>query len=610
VATGPVSLDLEPESPGWLMAHKGLVAAGILLLVGMAAVVAWKTMGSSTASSSLKEKGSVAKVAQPGPSDASTKPQPADSATADAKNGPPTPTEPLTNAANDKTAEKTVEKTPSDVSKTNEASQDKEATQNKPASEKTESPAEKSSPQTPAAADAMTDTPSKETTKGETTLTESPKSETELPKAENDKADAAESGKTLAEKAADTLMLEPEEKKDAAAEKSAATESETKSDEPSEPTSVETIKKLAPVQVDLAIRLNDPIPAIELTDIPLDKAFHLLSLVGSLPITLDLDTLASLGVSPQDSVSINLKDTTLGDALKALAEKCRLAVAVKSGQVLVTAPADYLETIRRVRYTVSDLVGKDQTPIGELADVVRKLVAPDAWQVNQGQGAVEPDGDVLIIAQTGDVHQQVLFFCEKLRIARKLPLRSRIHPERFSLMPRSEIAEELLSKPVTFNFHEPKPLNKIVEYIADAAKCNILFDHVALAAFDTSDRVEASVVADKQPLGEVLTELLHPLGLAYRVVSANVLQITTQESLDSRMELEFYPVKPLLTAGLTGPALVDQLKSEVAADTWSQTDGKGEIYFDAPSNYLLILQSRPVQESIRQWLKKLPKGRE
>jgi len=272
--------------------------------------------------------------------------------------------------------------------------------------------------------------------------------------------------------------------------------------------------------------------------------------------------------------------------------------------VLVTAPADYRETLRRTRYTVSDLTGDGATPSAELAGIVRRLVAPESWQVSGGRGAIEPDGAVLVVIQCGDVHQQVLDFCEKLRLARHKPLRSRGDHERFSLLTRSDRAHKLLAQPVTVNFHEPTPLKQILANLADATQCDILIDRIALAAVQTSDQVQASVVAQKNPLATALSDLLRPLGLAFRTVDAHTLQVTTQEALDERTEVEFYPLGRWLTQGLTGPTMVERLKARVGNNTWSDAGGPGEIYFDAPSGYILVLQSQPVQAAIGQLLSK------
>lgn len=385
-------------------------------------------------------------------------------------------------------------------------------------------------------------------------------------------------------------------------------------DEAAENSQQAEIKKVPPAQVDVAARLADPVAQLELTDMPLAKAVDLLAAIGALPITMDADALMQLGITPHDPVSLRLGSTTLGKALQAAVAEKGLAAAVENGQVVVTTPAEYRETLRKVRYTVDDLTGDDKTAADELAALVRKLVAPESWQGAGGRGTIESERGAMSVVQTGNVHQQVLVFCEKLRNARHKSLRSRDNPERFTLATRSGQARKMLEQPVTVNFHESASLVKVLAFLAEAAKGDILIDRAALAAAETSDRVEATLTAKKQPLGAALSELLRPLGLTYRAIGANAIQVTTKEMAEERLELEFYPVGPWLAKqdpplpqagvgqGVRGSSLADRLKARVAASTWSDVGGPGEVFFDPPSQCLIVLQSQPAQAAIERLL--------
>ncbi len=362
------------------------------------------------------------------------------------------------------------------------------------------------------------------------------------------------------------------------------------------------IKKLAPPQVDVAARLTDPLRSIEFTDVPLKKAASLLASMSSALITLDIDALLALGVSPGDPVSLQLDSTTVGDVLQAILSERGLATVIDGGQILITAPAEYRETLRKVRYTVADLTGDDKAAVAELAALVRKFVAPESWQTDGGRGIVEPDRGALVVTQTGDVHRHVLVFCEKLRNARHKPLRSQGNPERFTLETRLAQAREMLDRPATANFHEPAPLSKILAFLGEASQSEILVDHASLAAAETSDQVEATLTADKQELGAALAALLRPLGLAYRVVDAGTIQVTTREAADERLELEFYPIRSWLDRGISGEKLAEALKARVAVSSWRNAGGLGDIHFDPSSGCLLVFQSQPVQSVIQRLL--------
>ena len=366
------------------------------------------------------------------------------------------------------------------------------------------------------------------------------------------------------------------------------------------------IKKMPPAQVDIAARMADPIRGLQLTNVPLARALDLLATISALPITLDPDALQQLGATPRDHISVQLDSATVAQALEAVAAQRGLVVTIDNDQVVVTTPADFRETLKTVPYTVSDLTGDDKAAVAEFVTLVQMLVAPESWQTAGGRGTIKPNQGGLSVLQTGNVHRQVLVFCEKLRNARRKPLRSHDAPERFSLTTRTGQARKMLDKPVTVNFHQPTPLAKILAFLAEATGSDILTDRSALAAADTCDRVETSLTVQKKPFQAVLADLLGPLGLTYRVIGPSAIQITTKEAAEERLELEFYPIgaQGEKTPEAEVAELIEKLKTAVGRKTWTDAGGPGEVYFDAPSQCLIVLQSQPVQAAIERLLAK------
>jgi hypothetical protein len=114
--------------------------------------------------------------------------------------------------------------------------------------------------------------------------------------------------------------------------------------------------------------------------------------------------------------------------------------------------------------------------------------------------------------------------------------------------------------------------------------------------------VEAALTARKQSLGEALTALLRPLGLTYRIVGDELIQVTTEDAANERLELEFFPIGSWLDRGISADRLAEQLRARVAPVSWSDVGGEAEIYFDAPSRCLIVLQSQPAQAAVERLL--------
>ena len=68
------------------------------------------------------------------------------------------------------------------------------------------------------------------------------------------------------------------------------------------------------------------------------------------------------------------------------------------------------------------------------------------------------------------------------------------------------------------------------------------------------------------------------------------------------MELEFYPVARLL-AGQPAAALIERIKTSLRGAAWDDA-AAGAIYFDPPSQCLIVLQSQPLQMALESLLTK------
>lgn len=354
--------------------------------------------------------------------------------------------------------------------------------------------------------------------------------------------------------------------------------------------------------VDVAQRLTHRIAEIEMRDTPLVQFVRLVGDLSGLAITLDADALVRLGIAPSDPVTVQLAHATTREILEKGVAKCGLAVVVVDNGVVVTMPPS--ETLKTVRYRVDDLVSGDPVRVAQLVTLTTELVSPNTWHAAGGRGSVTADGDALKVEQTDAVHDQVLAFCERLRRARNLPLRSQSNSSRMSLETRTDRAAAMLGRSVTISFPKPAPLSRIISTLEEVGATTVLVDWSPLRSERIAPQTLATMRTHDQPLGVALDSLLQPLGLAYRVVDAKLLQVTTRRANALHWELEFHPAADLVKR-LTGPALLNRLKASVAKESWREAGGQAAAAIDEPSGCLLVTQSQPVQVAIGQLLKEL-----
>jgi len=91
--------------------------------------------------------------------------------------------------------------------------------------------------------------------------------------------------------------------------------------------------------------------------------------------------------------------------------------------------------------------------------------------------------------------------------------------------------------------------------------------------------------------------------LTYRAIGPRTIQVTTKEAAEERLELEFYPIGTLSVEKKNdaGQAVIEQLKKNAAALGWSTA---GNLYFDPPSQCLIVLQPQAVQIAVERLLQK------
>jgi hypothetical protein len=354
-----------------------------------------------------------------------------------------------------------------------------------------------------------------------------------------------------------------------------------------------TLQRVQPRIVNVNARLSDAVTGFESHGMPLADFLALVSRMSSISITIDADALAALGQSPLAPVQVRLDKTNVADLLDTALEPLRLGYEVRDGQLIVGYPPP--EKLRQVKYAVPDLVGDDAQALQQLATVVERMIAPASWQSSGGRGMMNAKSGALVIAQSEPAHGEILTFCEKLRAARGLPLKSHFDPARFALATRTDRAQPLLERTITANFYTPTPLAAVTKWLQRSTGATILVDHAALARQETTADSECSVVAVKKPLSGLLDDLLTPVDLAWRVIDERTVVITTVQDAAEHMELEFYPARDLAADAAAGQSMISQIAATVSPQLWGPGPEKAAMFFDAPGRTLIVRAPQRVQ---------------
>lgn len=337
---------------------------------------------------------------------------------------------------------------------------------------------------------------------------------------------------------------------------------------------------------EVAKHLATRVKTFQVNEMPLARFVEMLSDMAGAPITLDPLALELVGFSPRAAVSVEASDATLEKILREALSKQRLDFVEQDDQVRVVLPNS--DERRTVDYDVKDLVGgTDAAPIARL---IERFVAPATWQAAGGAGTIQVSGTTLHIDQSQAVRREVLIFCERLRLARGRPLRSKYPAALLTVDSPYEKLSAKINQHTTFTFLAWARLADVVRQWQEMSGLAILVDWSALAGAELGPASTLACAAIDRPWHEALDGVLEPLGLGWRAVDGQTIQITSLEALEKTERIEFYPVsKKLRDQFATGDALSESLQKEIS-ERGDKHDKPGQVRMelDEPSGRLIV----------------------
>jgi hypothetical protein len=352
-----------------------------------------------------------------------------------------------------------------------------------------------------------------------------------------------------------------------------------------------------PRTVDIASRLVDPLAAIDVPGVPLTDFLADLSSLSTIPITLNPEGFALVGLSASTPVSLKAENTTVGESLAEALAPLHLEYQIAGDQVIVSLGSKLEDRA----FAVDDLTGKNEEQVQLLAQWVTELVEPAIWKDGDEDGpSLTPGASQFAVRASDRTCAGVLLLMEKLRVARGLALRTKQPAEVFRLESRSARASARLTAPISLNYSHPTLLVVILKRLEKEGRVRILVDWRALAAEGWNADGEGILSVENKPLGDALTELLKPMDLAWRAVDEQTVQVTTLTALDQILELEVYPVGKLAANAAEGEALLARLQNAVASP--GTDEAEGAMRFDSISGCIIASLPQPKQRVVEKLL--------
>lgn len=319
----------------------------------------------------------------------------------------------------------------------------------------------------------------------------------------------------------------------------------------------------------LARRLGSPVPELQVPRAPLVQAVRLWSELAGVPVTIDPAALARAGVGPHTRVSLAGRDAALGEVLLKALEPARLGYAERGNQLVVVRRG--ANASREASYSVSDLGG---------AEEATQLATDFVPSLGEEGVTLSASGDKLQLSGPAYAHFDLAIFCERLRLARGKPQRTKYPDALLRTTPALASLETVLGKTTTFSFVTPTALTDVVDHWRKASGLEILVDWASLADQGLGPYSTLRCSATDRTWREALDGVLTEVGLGWRAVGDKTIQVTTEALASAGPQtVEFYPV----TAGSDAEEIAESLREE--ARNWKSPVA---IHYDVSSGALLV----------------------
>ncbi len=350
--------------------------------------------------------------------------------------------------------------------------------------------------------------------------------------------------------------------------------------------------ELKKAPIDNSARLIRPIDSFKATDLPLGQFIESMAALAGVSITVDPVALELTGNSALEPLGIEADATTVEKLLQQVLSKQRLALSEHDGHLKLALPD--ADERRTNQFDVGDLAS-DAT---QVAALIERFVVPETWRAAGGSGSIEVTGTKLRLDNTLAARREALIFCERLRRARGLAIRSRYPSGLLRVESPYKEMSATLDEPTTFTLLPWSRLDDAIDLFSELSGLHMIVDWAALADVDFGPGSLIACAANERTWNNALTEVLQPLGLGWWAVSDDTIQITTLDALSQIQRVEFHRLPEKLRRDFaSADALTDAIRQQLEK-TEAASVALSDLHYDEASHRLIVLGTPDVHRHL------------
>lgn len=338
-----------------------------------------------------------------------------------------------------------------------------------------------------------------------------------------------------------------------------------------------TILERYPSKLSAEENLANPLPEVDLKQIPLSDAMGLFTNLTGTPVSTSPAALRYAAIDANQKIDIQGVGIPVADILNEALAPARLSLSIEGQHGLVVR--DGVESESTVTHKLDDLLKRDEQ--ASLTDDHRKLIQA------YSDKPIKLDGEGnLPLTQPKRQQFDLLILAERIRLARGLPTTSKYPKRLLSIEPLYAQLAPILERQTTFNFVSATRFGALIDHLSQATGLTVLVDWPTLADVGLSPNTTMTALADNCTWNEAMDGLLGALQLGWSPIDGKTVWISSKSADKVRLFTEFYPGMP-------------KLKADSLAESYADVI----VVYDKPSRTTIVHGNSTTQRAAYQlWL--------
>ena len=292
-----------------------------------------------------------------------------------------------------------------------------------------------------------------------------------------------------------------------------------------------------------------------------DKIYQL----SRVPVTIDVESIELTGELIRQMVEVEAIEKSVSELANENLKPFGLQF-VPIGQGAFAVIEGYGDSVQ-TNYTIPAADTFSDEEFAGLVQSIEKSIHPDVWDVNGGQAAVDVVDKELVCRAPPRTQVLVNRLMQKLSYAEQLNRdksnETALQGSQVLYRQRRKFDEIKLEGSFVLDIR----LEKITELIEQEHNISIFVDWNRLAQEGWNPDTLVPWNPDGRSLSEMLNDICHAMRTQWRILSEDLIVITSRDSFLNHMDIEIYPMSAFENIKLSEEQLLNVLQSQLGSAT-------------------------------------------